>query len=326
MFKPIFHSVKISNLAEEKEKFFANKKYNPKFIYTEEIDPKIIKKYGLPEEKLFDLSKNIIDKFKFEYGSFDNIAKVEGKLLTQQQIGKAVEEYTVKNNISDLVKPQYTNHMVARTAVSLTNRKRFYLKIRIPVSYREKSIDAVLDHEIGTHIFRMINELRQPWYGHESRGNFLDHIVTEEGLATLHMLMKYPIKLPVIQASYYYAEYLAQEKSFAETFDELGKVIDDQDLVWFLTARVKRGLFDTSEPGGYTKDIVYLKGIIDVAKWLSKNDFDVTNLYHGKIALEDVEKASGLTKNKAKVPIFVGNEAYKKEIEEIISINEFSKV
>lgn len=53
---------------------------------------------------------------------------------------------------------------------------------------------------------------------------------------------------------------MAKERSFVEIFNALEKYIQDPDRRWKYVLRVKRGLNDTSQPGGFYKDQCYLRG------------------------------------------------------------------
>ncbi len=52
----------------------------------------------------------------------------------------------------------------------------------------------------------------------------------------------------------YYACYKASEMSFVELFNDLEKYVDNPKKRWKYVLRVKRGLGDTSQPGGLYKD------------------------------------------------------------------------
>jgi hypothetical protein len=52
----------------------------------------------------------------------------------------------------------------------------------------------------------------------------------------------------------YYACYKASEMSFVELFNDLAKYVDNPKKRWKYVLRVKRGLGDTSQPGGLYKD------------------------------------------------------------------------
>jgi hypothetical protein len=60
----------------------------------------------------------------------------------------------------------------------------------------------------------------------------------------------------------YYLGYKASTMGFVELFDDIERFIDDKMDRFQLVTRVKRGAEDTSLPGGYYKDQVYLEGAV----------------------------------------------------------------
>lgn len=52
----------------------------------------------------------------------------------------------------------------------------------------------------------------------------------------------------------YYSAYMASKLSFVNLFNDLEKFIDNPRRRFKCVLRVKRGLTDTSEPGGLYKD------------------------------------------------------------------------
>ena len=52
----------------------------------------------------------------------------------------------------------------------------------------------------------------------------------------------------------YYSAYMASKLSFVELFNDLEKYVDNPKRRWKCALRVKRGIIDTSEPGGMYKD------------------------------------------------------------------------
>ena len=78
---------------------------------------------------------------------------------------------------------------------------------------------------------------------------------TEEGLATLSNHIHYDkCNLLAVPALLYYAVCFAQENSFWDTFKMISKYTPEFDDCWIQTLRVKRGVTDTSKPGGFCKD------------------------------------------------------------------------
>ena len=55
---------------------------------------------------------------------------------------------------------------------------------------------------------------------------------------------------------------MASKMSFVDLFNDLEKYIDNPRRRLKCVIRVKRGIIDTSEPGGLYKDQVYLEGAI----------------------------------------------------------------
>ena len=120
---------------------------------------------------------------------------------------------------------------------------------------------------------------------------------------------------------------MAKEHSFVEIFNKLEKYIQDPDRRWKYTMRVKRGLNDTSQPGGFFKDQCYLKGAYVILRNRDKINF--RELYCGKIAVEDLvaitqEKKTNVKLNSEglNLPKFMDDmKFYVEAIEEIGEVN-----
>ena len=88
-------------------------------------------------------------------------------------------------------------------------------------------VQSILDHEIGTHLLRMMNDEAQPWHDHRERYHLSNPWVTEEGLATLNTYLSLPRKLLYPQALRYFAVCRGSEIGFVELFHELKAHISD---------------------------------------------------------------------------------------------------
>ncbi len=150
-------------------------------------------------------------------------------------------------------------------------------------------IDALIAHEIETHVLTAENGNHQPY--HLLRRGCAGYTDTQEGLAIFnqnrvlseHHDKRYGPARSVLSVAY------ALEHSFADTRryleDELGyrpekalsKAID-----------VKRGLTDTSLPGAFTKGLTYFRGLRALEQFVSGGG-NLAELYIGKVALEDME-------------------------------------
>jgi hypothetical protein len=76
--------------------------------------------------------------------------------------------------------------------------------------------------------------------------------------------------------------------SFTELFENLGQYVDDPMKRWKQCLRAKRGVSDTSQPGGYYKDQCYLSGAAQIL--LNRDSIDFYKLYSGKISLDDLNR------------------------------------
>lgn len=76
--------------------------------------------------------------------------------------------------------------------------------------------------------------------------------------------------------------------SFSELFRDLAKYIDDPNRRWRKTVRVKRGITDTTVPGGLYKDQAYLEGAMKILH--ERKNLDFYALYSGKINVEDLSR------------------------------------
>ena len=80
---------------------------------------------------------------------------------------------------------------------------------------------------------------------------------------------------------------LAIEKSFYDIYEELTKYFPS-DLAYRITERTKRGMVDTSKPGGITKGHHYISGLCKVKEYAKNSDMNL--LYVGKISIDDIEE------------------------------------
>lgn len=113
---------------------------------------------------------------------------------------------------------------------------------------------------IGTHYFRGINNLQQPWNSwtgrkkHELKPNN----PTEEGLASIHSVLFRKDPFLWRAALLYYTVYRASQMSFCELFRDIGKFVKDPNTRWDYCVRAKRGWTDTSQPGEYPLTVGFL--------------------------------------------------------------------
>lgn len=308
------------NLNEEKEKFFADNKYNPQFIYKTKIDKEKLTQHGKPLDEYLNLADNVLKKTFFGRNELD-IEIMEGNIISHRDVEKTILTFLKMHDLQKRFKMVWSKSFIPRTSITSDT-----IKLRLPADFRKQSLLGMLYHEIGTHALRRVNYEKQPWYKKKEKFGFKNYLLTEEGLAVLHSLLPHTYKSAYKSAIRYKAVSLSQKYSFVETFEMLKKYVNDPEKRWTMTLRQKRGIQDTSLPGGYSKDLMYFEGMIKVYIWLQKNNFDITPLYFGKIAYEDVQKAVEINKKfQPKLPVFfsLNREKYSQEIKKIGEFNDF---
>jgi len=143
-------------------------------------------------------------------------------------------------------------------------------------------VDAVLAHEIGTHVLTYHNGRQQPL--RLLYTGMANYEALQEGLAVLAEFLTGQLardRLRQLAGRVLAVHGLSQGATFTETFRELTRGYGfDQRQAFGITLRVHRG-------GGFTKDAVYLHGLATLLRYLG-DDGDVERLYLGKIALEEI--------------------------------------
>lgn len=318
--------IDIVNMETEKRKFLFDQKYNPQFAYDEEVADEQLLRYGPVSGEYLPLAERILQTVVKKFGSEENFIAQEGAELNQEQTEKIIRKYLRELHFENRVSLVFSSQFIARTAIAL-DEKEFLIKIRLPIEYRENNLLPILNHEIGTHIFRWYNEENQPWFGKHAEYGFAGYLETEEGLAVLNYMSSHPAPYLWMPALYYFSAYHAQFLSFSDLAKKLQPYVSTAERRWKMCLRVKRGFTDTSEPGAYTKDQIYLTGAVKVSNWLQQNEYDVSPLYIGKISLEDVDRLTKLPEVLPPVtPAFTQEPEYKKKLKSIIALNSLTQV
>ena len=156
------------------------------------------------------------------------------------------------------------------------------------VSVSAEKLRKTIIHEVITHALRGNNGFASG-YDVFGKPNVREYLDDEEGLAMLNeerygVLRAIDVKR---RAALVYAVYLGQTLSFRQVFNALCAVYPKQNA-YDVVLRVKRGLSDTSLPGGYTRDACYLRGFLRLKKRLLDDEISYRNLYAGKIPLSAV--------------------------------------
>lgn len=307
------------NKDEEKTKFFFDPLYNPQFEYEEEFDDDEYYKYGQISNELLDQATYITDAVIKKYGSETKyLEEVEGRILTQEEAKQEIVQYLETAGFDHGINIEYSNNFVSRTSMYHNT-----LRIRTPMEYRQYSLKGVLDHEISTHYLRYLNDQKQPWHNKRTKFQIGSYADTEEGIAILNQYLKLDDKHLWISSLYYLATWYGFHHSFSELNEYMTKFIDDKERRWKMCLRIKRGVKDTSQPGAFTRNQMYLQGAAKVGRFLVESEFDLKPLYVGKVSLEDGQKLLSVIKSQPELPYFYTQDAhwYKEQVKKILSVN-----
>jgi uncharacterized protein (TIGR02421 family) len=143
-------------------------------------------------------------------------------------------------------------------------------------------VEALLHHEVGTHVLTWYNGLAQP-LGLMATG-LAGYEELQEGLAVLaeHLAGGLPAaRLRTLAGRVVAVHHVAHGADFVESYRELRGTHGFSDLQAFtLCVRAHRS-------GGLTKDAIYLRGLVELLEYLEQ-DGDLDPLFLGKVALRHV--------------------------------------
>ncbi|HLW20958.1 MAG TPA: tyrosine/phenylalanine carboxypeptidase domain-containing protein [Cyclobacteriaceae bacterium] len=143
-------------------------------------------------------------------------------------------------------------------------------------------VESLIHHEVGTHVLTYYNGKSQPLKLLYS--GFADYDELQEGLAVLAEYLTGGLtrgRLRLLAARVIAGHSLTEGADFCGTFHELHHDYGfELGTAFDVTARIHQG-------GGCTKDIIYLRGLIQLMDYL-KNGGKLEPLYVGKIAQKHV--------------------------------------
>ena len=230
--------------------------------------------FGVADKALLKAARGILEKVPphthddrqsraLDAGKFARLARKELAYYRKTDPGLAAT-VRVRDDISGLIVSQ--GHFLVGTDVKVG----------------EGRVDASLQHEVGVHLVTYYNGLVQPL--RQLHVGLAAYDETQEGLAVLAEYLVGGLnrsRLRTLAARVVAVHHLVNGADFIETFRALHHDHDfSQYQAYYITMRVYRG-------GGLTKDVVYLRGLIDLLSYFGRGgDMDV--LLTGKFALQQV--------------------------------------
>ncbi|MBW2967837.1 flavohemoglobin expression-modulating QEGLA motif protein [Candidatus Woesearchaeota archaeon] len=311
-----FFDVNPANLYAEQDLVLKDPDYNPYFIY-----PRPGFDFGIVQEslnsindhdsalgELFRMKRNLfLDKCEMlrNRGSsrFTIFARKVYGLPTKQVLEHAATLLTIESETEDktipstraaeMIRAEIKHHgfdyavdtlSMSASAMVLVSKKKILVKDSSMFSHNY--VQRLLIHEIGTHVLRAENGKEQPFmiFFH----GLPDYLPTEEGLAMVNeerfgLLTNENMKNYAARAI---AVKMAMSASFSKVYNYLLDYFSPA-TAFRIAARAKRGIADTSKPGGCPKDFVYIAGYLKLKEYLNSGG-KVDDLYVGKIGVEHV--------------------------------------
>jgi hypothetical protein len=325
----LFSDVTPNNIATEKEKFFTafkkGESYNPTFKYAlirENSDIEKLEKafqYCPKDSEIFSLySDHFLQEKKWleafiqrEKSNFNSLLSnlypvpeekdiyLAEKILLKEDFSKdlilngnpitAIQAKLIfENLIKELGFNDWTVELKQISAKAMVSTLKKQIFLRIDYQFSESEIERLKVHELLTHVQRFENGSKLPYA--LFRYGFPKYLETEEGLAIYNEeknnvlsnedLKKYALRLLACK--------WANNGGFEFVFNNLVNYTSENES-WEIAMRVKRGLINTAENGGFFKDQLYLKGYLRVKKL---NEEQIKKLWIGKIGIEHLDSLS----------------------------------
>lgn len=313
------------NLESERQAFFeSDYQYEPQFEYVSPEPVSVLEKYKEGSGLFLSQAVGIMECVLRKFSTYENFEEVTGgSILPKSRVWAAARKYLQKEGCVGEVVVCLSDELLSQ-AVMMVESCRPTLTINLQGA-RQHWLEGMLRHEIGTHYLRGVNNNLQPWSTAVGRKQFglKPANPTEEGLASLHsvLLRKQPYLWRA--ALLYYTVYHAANMSFSQLFSHIARFVQNPAVRWEYCLRAKRGQTDTSKPGCFSKDQVYLDGILRILRHRRNIDFKLlTSL--GKVSYEDVDRLRHLAVlRKTRIPHFMQDEVrYLQHLDYIVEVNE----
>ncbi len=244
--------------------------------------------YGKLDDGFIDTAKNLLLRIPNDKSSNSD----KGSLDANEFARKAEEEFDYYRGLY----PGMSTRIEIREDIIGLMVSHGNLLIGHQTTIPASRVNALLAHEVGTHVLTWVNGKVQPFQQLYTGLPGYDEL--QEGLAVLAEFLVDGLsgsRLRLLAARVVAANSLVDGSSFVDSFQELVEIYQfDKKTAFTVTSRIFRG-------GGLIKDAVYLRGLIKILEYV-KNGGNIEPLYIGKIAAEHVLMVNELRLRKVLVP------------------------
>lgn len=310
----LFSSLLPLNAKKEKEKIFRDKTYNPVLKYSlpksnliqvkknllkirtdssviGQLFRQRIKELIIQTDLLRNIGTSVITKYSLDLYSrpSKDLIRKAAKLLdlpSQKEMMKYGKISVAKKFLDSLLTKGLNwrvveRDMVAAAAFNITEK---ILYINTGRKFADSDLKRLVVHEVGTHVTRAENGRKQKYKLFYL--GFPNYGITEEGLAVYNEDKAGLLSNDVLKnyAGRVVAVDLALKNSFSTVYTNLLEFFNKEEA-WTLAMRAKRGLSNTSKPGAFTKDYIYLSGYYMIKDFVRKGG-NLKGLYVGKVGVQ----------------------------------------
>ena len=254
-------------------------------IGTRKFNDLSVELYGVPDVRTLAEARSIVRDLPTTPMDLQPL----GPTLSARAVVNILREMLERYQLEDWDVKQ-TNIIVSGVVVSPNQR---LVWVRRGATLEIDRLASIITHEIKTHVLTTANGALQPLEIFVT--GFAGYLKTQEGLAAYNVSKQHPdlTRPQRFWARNALAVDLARKKSFRGVYESIRKLGFDARYAFGVTTKVKRGFSDTSEPGAFTKDYVYLAGRHEVQHFIEHGG-RLQDLYLGKINISDVDTLSDL--------------------------------
>jgi len=257
----------------------------PEFLYTS------LQMYGDASDSLLQLAYDILNRFP---ETSPKTGRKKSKRVGSKELAERARDefdyYHCRMNEFNATVEE-CDEIASGLMVS-----RDRLLISKNLSLPAKRVEPLVHHEIGTHLLTYFNGRCQPF--RQLYAGLADYEELQEGLAVLAEYLVGGLtvnRVRTLAGRVVAVRSLCDGNSFGQTFALLHEEYGfGRKRAFSITLRVFRG-------GGFTKDVIYLRGLRDLLDYLS-DGHDIEPLYVGKIGLQHVPYIQELRRRKIIVP------------------------
>jgi uncharacterized protein (TIGR02421 family) len=199
------------------------------------------------------------------------------------------------------------------------------LYIPAQIRFTAEECRAMVQHEIGTHVLTYYNGSCQPLK--QMAIGLADYDALQEGIAVVAEYFADALtvnRLRILAGRVVAGHLLLNEKNFLSIYGTLHNEYGfNRERSFDITARMFQG-------GGFLKDIIYLRGLIQLVDFL-KTGGELKKLLRGKYSLKqltyvDELEARGIVKPPQVLPRYFENENFKDKLQALKGEIEISKI